>query len=98
MDDALAAYEVRRNAATLPDYHENLEMAQLEPASSDMLALQAALRGHADDTTLYAMAAFGTIPPEAFFNPDNLERIMAPTTQLRTGSSPAALARNAIVA
>ena len=77
LDDALTTYEVRRNAATLPDYHENLQMARLEPSPPDVLALRAALRGRPDETKQFAMAGFGAIPRETFFNPDNLERIMA---------------------
>jgi hypothetical protein len=52
-------------------------MARLEPAPPDLLALRAALRERPDDATLFAMAAFGAIPRETFFNPDNLARIMA---------------------
>src|SRR5712692_4728951 len=44
LDDALTTYEVRRNAATLPDYHANLQEARLEGYPSDVLALRAALR------------------------------------------------------
>src|SRR6185436_7171407 len=45
LDDALTAYEVRRNAATLPEYQENLQMARLEPPPPELLALRSALRG-----------------------------------------------------
>jgi flavin-dependent dehydrogenase len=76
LDDALTAYEVRRNAATLPDFQENLQMAQLEPAPPDLLALRAAVRGRPDDARQLALAFFGAVPRESFFNADNLERIM----------------------
>jgi 2-polyprenyl-6-methoxyphenol hydroxylase-like FAD-dependent oxidoreductase len=77
LDDALTAYEVRRNAATLPDYYENLQMARLEPAPAEVLALRAALRrGRPEDSRQFALANFGVIPREAFFNPNNLGRIM----------------------
>jgi len=77
LDDALTAYEVRRNAATLPDYHEKLQAARLEPAPPDLLALRAALRERPDDIQQFALAGFGVIPRDVFFNPDNLGRIMA---------------------
>jgi flavin-dependent dehydrogenase len=80
LDDALTAYEVRRNAATLPDYHENLQWARLEPPPPDVLALRAALRGRPDDSRLFAMAAFGMLPREVFFNPDNLARLAGPAS------------------
>jgi len=45
-----------------------------------VLALRAALRERPDDARLFALAAFGTIPRETFFNPDNLARILAPAS------------------
>jgi hypothetical protein len=80
LDDALSSYEVRRNAAILPDYYENLQMARMNPAPTEVMALRAALRGRPDDARMFALANFGTIPREAFFNPDNLDRIMAAYT------------------
>jgi 2-polyprenyl-6-methoxyphenol hydroxylase-like FAD-dependent oxidoreductase len=80
LDDALSAYEVRRNATILPDYYENLQMARLEPAPPEVIALRAALRGRPADSKMFALANFGAIPREAFFNPDNLDRIMAAYT------------------
>ena len=38
---------------------------------------QAALRGNQEATNRFFMAREGMIPPETFFNPDNLQRIMA---------------------
>jgi flavin-dependent dehydrogenase len=76
LDDALAGYEVRRNAAALPDYRENLEWARLEPPTPQVLALRAALRGRPDDARLFALANFDALPRKAFFNPQNLERLM----------------------
>jgi flavin-dependent dehydrogenase len=74
--DALAGYEVRRMAVSLPEYHENLQWARLEPPSSEVLALRAALRERPDQARLFALANFGALPREAFFNPENMERIM----------------------
>ena len=51
-------------------------MAQLAPAPPDLLALRAALRGRPEDARQFALAFFGAVPRETFFNPDNLERIM----------------------
>jgi flavin-dependent dehydrogenase len=77
LDQALASYELRRNDATLPDFHENLQAARLEPYSRDVLELRAALRGHPADINLFIMASRNMVPREAFFNPENLARIMA---------------------
>jgi flavin-dependent dehydrogenase len=76
LDDALSAYEVRRNAAVMPDYQENLQMARLEAPPAEVLAVRAAIRGDAADSRQFALAAFGGIPREEFFNPENLSRIL----------------------
>ena len=77
LEAALADYERARNEATLPDYVENLHMAQLGPFPPDVLRLRQALRDRPADATAYVMARDGRIPREAFFNPHNLARIMA---------------------
>jgi glycine/D-amino acid oxidase-like deaminating enzyme len=77
LDEALASYELRRNDATLPDFHDNLQAARLEPCPPDVLELRAALRGHPADIKLFTMASRDMIPREAFFNSENLARIMA---------------------
>lgn len=81
LDVALAAYKVRRNEATLPDYRENLHAAQLAPIAPDVLRLRQALRDKPADTAQFFLARDGRIPRETFFNPRNLERILAATSQ-----------------
>jgi hypothetical protein len=41
------------------------------------LQLRAALRGNQEDTNRFFMAKQGMIPPEQFFNPQNLRRLMS---------------------
>lgn len=77
LDDALAEYERRRNEATLPDYRMNLGLAQFMPPPPEMVRLHAALHGNQEATNRYMMVNEGWIPPEEFFNPENLGRIMA---------------------
>jgi flavin-dependent dehydrogenase len=77
LDAALEEYERRRNEATIADYRANLELARFTPPSAEQKRLQAALHGHQEDTNQFFMAREGMIPPETFFNPDNLQRIMA---------------------
>ena len=43
----------------------------------DLRHLRAALRGNQEATNQFYLAREGVIPPESFFNPDNLQRIMA---------------------
>jgi hypothetical protein len=76
LDVALAEYQCRRDEATLPGYHENLQAAQLGPMSADALRLRKALREMPADATQYFLAVYGRIPREEFFNPPNLERIL----------------------
>ena len=77
MEDALADYERSRDAQTMPWYQINLEAAQLGPPSADMQALREALRDSQEDTNLFYMAREGMVPLETFFNPENIQRLMA---------------------
>jgi flavin-dependent dehydrogenase len=77
LPDALAGYEQKRNSEAMPLYHENLRLAQFKPLPEDLLAIRAAVRGNQEETNRFYLARQGMIPPEEFFNPDNLRRIMA---------------------
>ena len=74
--EAMAGYERRRNEATMADYQQNLAQAQFQPLPPEMAQLRRALRGNAADTHRYYLAIEGMVPPEAFFNPDNMARIL----------------------
>jgi flavin-dependent dehydrogenase len=75
--DALAAYERQRNVTSMDLYRENLNGAQFKPVPEKLLAIRAAVRGNQEDTNSFYLARQGMIPPEQFFNPDNLQRLMA---------------------
>jgi flavin-dependent dehydrogenase len=77
LDEAMADYERRRNEATLAEFQMNLDLARFTPLPADQQRLQAALHGNQEATNRFFMAREGMIPPETFFNPDNLQRIMA---------------------
>jgi flavin-dependent dehydrogenase len=77
LEAALANYERQRDEAVLPLFERTLEAAKIEPAPPDFLALRAALRGNQADTDRLYGAMMGTVPPEEFFSPQNLGRIMA---------------------
>jgi flavin-dependent dehydrogenase len=74
-NEALMAYESRRNEATMADYRENISQARFEPVPDELLDLRAALRGNPEDTNRFIMAHEGLIPHEEFFNSENLRRI-----------------------
>src|SRR5215469_1131224 len=76
-DDALVRYERRRNEATMREYRENIAAARFTPVSPELLQLRLALRGNQEDTNRFVMALEGWISHEEFFNPANLQRILA---------------------
>lgn len=77
LDLALAEYERRRNQATTAQYRENLALAQFNPFPVELTRLRAALRGNQAATNQFYLAREGMIPGEAFFNPENLQRLLA---------------------
>jgi flavin-dependent dehydrogenase len=77
LEVALAGYERRRNEATLPEYRQNLQAAQFRPPPREVTQLRAALRGNQEATNRFMMANEGMIQREVFFNPENLQRLMA---------------------
>lgn len=76
VDAVMAEYERRRNEATIADYRENLALAQFKPIPAEVSQLRLALRGNQEDTNRFFLAREGMVPPETFFNPENLKRIM----------------------
>jgi flavin-dependent dehydrogenase len=75
--DALAEYERQRNAAGMELYHENIHWAQFKAVPEQLLAIRAAVRGNQEETNRFFMARQGMIPPEEFFNPENVQRLLA---------------------
>jgi flavin-dependent dehydrogenase len=76
LDDALADFERRRDEETLPWYQINLGAARFGPPSPEVAAMRAGVRDSQEDTNLFYMAREGMVPPELFFNPENMQRIM----------------------
>jgi flavin-dependent dehydrogenase len=76
LDAALAAYEQQRNEATMPDYQQNIARARFDPFPAEVLGLRAALRDNQEATNQFYLAREGMSPPESFFNPGNLRRVM----------------------
>jgi flavin-dependent dehydrogenase len=77
LSDSLAGYEQQRNAASMQVYQENLNLAQFKPIPEYILAIRAAVRGDQEATNRFYMARQGMIPPEEFFNAENLQRLKA---------------------
>jgi flavin-dependent dehydrogenase len=77
LDPSLADYECQRTEATLPLFQQNLQMARFKPMPEEMSRLRAALRGNQEATNQFFLAREEMIAPETFFNPNNLQRLLA---------------------
>jgi flavin-dependent dehydrogenase len=77
LDAALAGYERQRDAATLPDYHQNLARARFEALPEQQRRLRMALRGDQQATNQFFLATEGMVAPQTFFNDENIGRIIA---------------------
>jgi flavin-dependent dehydrogenase len=81
LDTALKGYERQRNEATIAEYRENIAAARFTPLSFELLQIRSALRGNQEDTNRFVQMLEGWISHEEFFNPENLQRIMAKAAQ-----------------
>jgi flavin-dependent dehydrogenase len=90
LDEALAEHGARRDAAALPMYHFTHQMAQFAPTPPEMLAVFDALRDNREDTDRYFGVFAQTVPVGEFFNPENLQRIVAQGSDPSRGSGSAA--------
>jgi flavin-dependent dehydrogenase len=75
--EAMAGYARSRDEATRADYEENLELARFRPPPPQQVQLRAALRDDPEATRRFYLAYQGMVPRESFFNPANLQRIVA---------------------
>lgn len=84
MGQALREYEQRRNEASREDFAENLRFARFEPLPPELVALRAAIRGNQHAINEMYRAREGMIAREAFFNPENLQKLIgaAPPTRV----------------
>jgi 2-polyprenyl-6-methoxyphenol hydroxylase-like FAD-dependent oxidoreductase len=76
LEEALADYEQQRNAAAMPAYEFNCQLATLQPRPPEMQQLFAALRGNRAETDRFIGAVEGTVPIPEFFAPENIQRIV----------------------
>jgi flavin-dependent dehydrogenase len=77
LNDALPEYEQRRNRATLPDYQQNLHMAQFRGLPPDQRALRSAIQGNDEAIRDMYLAVELLMPPERFFNPENVQQLLS---------------------
>lgn len=82
LEEALADYEVGRNADARPYYERTCQLAELRGAPSALLRLRAALRQQPEEASRFMGAVQGTVPIDEYFARTNIERILAAATGL----------------
>ncbi|HUG16710.1 MAG TPA: NAD(P)/FAD-dependent oxidoreductase [Thermomicrobiales bacterium] len=75
LEDTMAAYEHRRNEASMPIYQMTLGLASLQPPPPDQAALIGALVGNQEQTNRFIGTLAGTVPIPEFFSSENVGRI-----------------------
>jgi 2-polyprenyl-6-methoxyphenol hydroxylase-like FAD-dependent oxidoreductase len=80
MDNALAGFEERRNALSVPLYHFTCEMARLEPPTQEIVDFFVGLGQSQKDADAYFGVFAQTVPVSEFFAPENVGRIGAAAT------------------
>ncbi len=79
MEDALADYESKRNAASAADFDQNIAEARFPTPPPRTFALRAAVRDRPEEATRMIKARNGMIDPASFFDPENISRLLAGT-------------------
>lgn len=80
MDEALAPYQDRRDAVSVPMLQFSQEMAKLAPPTEDIMKLFGALAGNQKQVDRYFGVFAQTVTPGEFFGPENMANIFAPQT------------------
>ena len=81
LEEALAAYEQRRNHSELPYYEMTSQLATLEPPPLETRQLLAALVENPEQRSRFFGVVAHTVPVTEFFAPENLHRIMVRAQQ-----------------
>jgi 2-polyprenyl-6-methoxyphenol hydroxylase-like FAD-dependent oxidoreductase len=75
LDGALATFQERRDALSVPLYQFTSEMARLAPPTQETIDFFVGLSQSQDDTDAYFGVFAQTVPVGEFFAPENLQRI-----------------------
>jgi len=76
-DEAMAEYHGTRDRHTLPMYEFTAGMATLDPPPAELQQLLGAVAGDQRAMDDFASVIAGTLPPDVFFAPDNVARIVS---------------------
>lgn len=77
-DAAMSSYQQDRDAAVLPIYEFTTQLATLEPPPPELQQLLGAVHGNQEAMDDFVSVTTGTVSPVAFFDPENIGRIMGP--------------------
>ena len=80
LNEALAEYERLRNEAIMPQYKRACEHATFEPPSPETMRFLAALQGNQREIDRFLGVEAGTVLPQDFYSPENIQRIMGAAT------------------
>jgi len=75
-EQAMSEYQSTRDAQVSGMYELTCELASLEPPPEELQQLLAATHGNQEAMDQFARVNAGAEPPEAFFAPENVQRIM----------------------
>jgi 2-polyprenyl-6-methoxyphenol hydroxylase-like FAD-dependent oxidoreductase len=75
-DAAMSSYQQDRDAAVLPIYEFTTQLATLEPPPAELQQLLGAVHGNQEAMDGFVSITTGTVSPVAFFDPENIGRIM----------------------
>jgi flavin-dependent dehydrogenase len=75
--DAMADYQMTRDAAVLPIYEFTTQLATLAPPPPELAQLLGAVAGNEEQMDLFAGVLAGTVSPAEFFGPQNVGRILS---------------------
>ncbi len=76
-DEAMGEYQRRRDDSVIPLYEFTTQMATLEPPPPEMQQLMGAIAGNQSAMDAFVSITAGTLSPAAFFDPENVGRIMS---------------------
>lgn len=87
LEQALAAYEKKRNDSELPYYELTAQLARLEPPAPEVQAVLAALVDNPIQRSRFFGVVAHTVPVPEFFSEDNLRQILGGSG--KSGQKPA---------
>jgi 2-polyprenyl-6-methoxyphenol hydroxylase-like FAD-dependent oxidoreductase len=77
MEQALAAYEKKRNDSEMPYFEMTTQLAALAPPPPEVAQLLFALQFNPEQRSRFFGVLAHSVPVEDFFSPENIQKIMA---------------------